>query len=262
MPVIPNTAKDKLKAGELAIGFGLRQARTVDTAKIAKVCGFDWLFIDLEHNAMGIETAADICAAGLDAGIAPIVRPSHHASFLMSRPLDAGAQGIVAPHVDTLAEATQIRDQCLHPPLGKRSVGGPALQLGYENPPMPERLKLVNDNILTVVMIESAAGVANADAIAAVEGIDSLLIGTNDLCIELGIPGEYGHERVRDAYEKVGAACRNNGKHLGMGGVYDETLASDYIGMGARLILGGNDLNLLMGAAKSRSSFLRGLKAG
>ena len=56
MPVIPNTAKEKLKAGELAIGLGLRQARTVDTAKIAKVCGFDWLFIDLEHNAMGIDT--------------------------------------------------------------------------------------------------------------------------------------------------------------------------------------------------------------
>ncbi len=261
MPVIPNVAKEKLKAGELAIGLGLRQARTVDTARIAQVCGFDWLFIDLEHNSMTIDTAAQITAAALDAGIAPIVRSSHHASHLMSRPLDAGAQGIVAPHVDTVEEATAIRNQCLHPPIGKRSVGGPALQLGYEDMPIGERNRLVNENILVTVMIESPTAIANADAMAAVEGIDCLLIGTNDLCTEMGIPGQFGDDKVRDAYDKVGSACRNNGKFLGMGGVYDQELASRYIGMGAQMILGGNDLNLFMSAAKARASFLRGLKA-
>lgn len=261
MPVVPNLAKEKLKAGELALGIGLRQSRTADTAKIAAVCGFDWLFIDLEHNAMGIDTAAAMCAAGLDAGITPIVRSSHHASYLMSRPLDAGAQGIVAPHVDTVAEATAIRDQCLHPPVGKRSVGGPAPQLAYEAMPMADQTRLVNENILVVVMVESATAVANADAMAAIDGVDVLLIGTNDLCAEMGIAGQYGHEKVRDAYARTAAACRNNGKFLGMGGVYDEELAGGYIAMGAQLILGGSDLSFLMQAAKARAGFLRGLKA-
>ena len=260
MPVVPNIAKEKLKAGELAVGIGLRQARTVDIAKIAKVCGFDWLFIDLEHNSMGMDTAAAVCSAGLDAGVTPIVRSSHHASYLMSRPLDAGAQGIVAPHVDTVAEATAIRDQCLHPLIGKRSVGGPAPQLAYEAMPMADQTRLVNENILVVVMVESATAVANADAMAAIEGIDCLLIGTNDLCAEMGIAGQYGHEKVRDAYDRVGAACRNNGKHLGMGGVYDQDLASAYIAKGAQLILGGSDLSFLMAGAKARASFLHGLK--
>jgi 2-keto-3-deoxy-L-rhamnonate aldolase RhmA len=260
MPSVPNVAKEKLKAGELALGFGMRQARTVDTVKIAAVAGFDWLFIDLEHNAMGMETAADMCAAGLDAGITPVVRSSHHASYLMSRPLDAGAQGIVAPHVDTVAEATAIRDQCLHPPLGKRSVGGLAPQLAYEAMPMADQTRLVNDNILVVVMVESETAVANADAMAAIEGVDCLLIGTNDLCAEMGIAGQYGHDKVRNAYDKVGSACRNNGKHLGMGGVYDEVLAKDYIAMGAQMILGGSDLAFLIQAATARAKFLRALK--
>jgi len=261
MPVIPNIAKDKLKAGELAIGVGLRQARTVDAAKIAQVCGFDWIFIDMEHNAMSMETAASMCVAGLDAGVTPIVRSAHHASFLMSRPLDAGAQGIVAPHVDTVAEATAIRDQCLHPPLGKRSVGGPAPQLAYEGMPIADQTRLVNENILVVVMIESPTAVANADAMAAIEGVDVLLIGTNDLCAEMGVAGQFGHDDVRAAYDAVGSACRNNGKHLGMGGVYDEALASDYIAKGAQLILGGSDLSFLMQGMKARAAFLKGLKA-
>jgi 2-keto-3-deoxy-L-rhamnonate aldolase RhmA len=260
MPAIPNLAKDKLKAGELAIGFGMRQARTVDTVKIAKVCGFDWLFIDLEHNSMTIDTAADMCAAGLDAGITPLVRPSHHASFLMSRPLDSGAQGIVAPHVENVEEATMIRDQCLHPPLGKRSVGGLAPQLAYEAVGIEKQVGLVNDNILVVCMIESAGAVEQADAMAAVEGVDCLLIGTNDLCAEMGIPGQFGHEKVKAAYGRVASACKNNGKHLGMGGIYDEDLASRYIGMGAQLILGGSDLGFLMAGAAARAKFLKGLR--
>lgn len=260
MPTVPNVAKEKLKAGEIALGVGLRQSRTVDIAKIMKVCGFDWLFVDLEHNAMGIDTAAQICAAGLDAGITPIVRSSHHDSYLMSRPLDAGAQGIVAPHVDTVEEAQRIAAQCLHPPLGKRSVGGPAPQLAYEAMSMAEQTKLVNDNMLVVCMVESPLAVANADAMAAVAGVDVLLIGTNDLCAEMGVAGQLGHEDVHAAYDTVAAACRNNGKFLGMGGVYDEELASKYISMGVQMVLAGSDLSFLMQAAKARSSFMRGLK--
>ena len=108
-------------------------------------------------------------------------------------------------------------------------------------------------------MIETPQAVENAEAIAAIEGIDALLIGTNDLALEMGIAGQVGHERIGAAYQKVADACRRHNKVLGMGGVYDQEVASRYIGMGARLILAGSDHNLLLDAATQRAEFLRGL---
>ncbi len=106
-------------------------------------------------------------------------------------------------------------------------------------------------------MIESPEAVKNAAAIAAVEGIDALLIGTSDLSAELGISGQIGHERVAEAYKIVGDACRANGKALGMGGVYDKEYAAKYIKGGARMILSGADHVYLMAGAKARSELLR-----
>ncbi|MFN4090434.1 MAG: HpcH/HpaI aldolase family protein [Alphaproteobacteria bacterium] len=260
MPIVRNLTKAKLQAGEIALGVGLRQARTVDTAKIMKVCGYDWLFIDMEHNSMSMETAAQLCVAGIDAGITPIVRAPSHEHFHASRPLDAGAQGIVVPHVQTAAEAERVVSQCLYPPLGHRSVAGGMAQLEYESLPVADTTRLINAETLTVVMLESPEAIANADAMAAVPRVDVLLIGTNDLCAEMGIPGRFGDEQVAKAYDTVFAACRNNGKIPGMGGIYDQELSEKYIRLGMRFILAGNDLGFVMAGARARSGFLRGIK--
>jgi 2-keto-3-deoxy-L-rhamnonate aldolase RhmA len=108
-------------------------------------------------------------------------------------------------------------------------------------------------------MIESPQAVGNAQAIAAVEGIDCLLIGTSDLTAEMGISGQIDHPRVAEAYEKVGAACRASGKALGMGGVYDKETASRYIKAGARMVLSGSDHTYLLAGATARSEVLRGV---
>ncbi|MGY9054619.1 MAG: HpcH/HpaI aldolase family protein [Alphaproteobacteria bacterium] len=260
MSIIPNHAKEKMKAGELALGFGVRNWRSVDIAKIAKVCGFDWLFIDLEHSTMTIDQAVEISIAALDVGITPIPRASAHERFQTSRPLDGGAQGIVVPHVDTVEEAKRVVDQALFPPMGHRSITGVQPILSYGSLPIAELTKVVNDNLLVTVMLETPTAIANADAIAAVPGVDCMLIGTNDLCAEMGIHGQYGHENVAKAYDTAAAAARNNGKFLGMGGVYDEDLAAKYIKAGAQMILSGQDLGWMMQAAKARSGFLRSLQ--
>jgi 2-keto-3-deoxy-L-rhamnonate aldolase RhmA len=101
--------------------------------------------------------------------------------------------------------------------------------------------------------------VENADAIAAVPGVDVLLFGTSDLTATMGIAGQFGHADVRRAYEKVGAVCAKHGKVMGMGGVYDEKIAADYIRLGARFILSGSDHAFLMAGASARAKFLRGL---
>ena len=258
MSIVINHTKRQLQEGKLAIGLGLRQARTVDTAQILKTAGFDWAFIDCEHNSMNPDTAAQIASSSLAIGVTPIVRvpglEHHHAS----RMLDNGAQGIVVPHVDTVEEAQRVASQCRFPPIGHRSMGGGLQQLGFASMPLDETARVINDETLVVVMIESPQGVANCDAIAAVPGIDVLLIGTNDLCFEMGIPGQFNDERVTDAYRKVIAACRKHGKYAGMGGLYTGPLIEKFVGMGVQMVLAGSDFSLLMQSATERAKLVRG----
>ncbi len=262
MDIIPNQTKRRLAAGKLALGMGVRQARTVDIASIAKTCGFDWLFIDMEHSSMDVDLAAQIALAALATGVTPIVRvpgkEHHHASRL----LDNGAMGIVVPHIDTAMEAQRVALHCKYPPIGHRSIAGAQPQLGFKSLPTGQAMKLVNQETLVVVMLETPTAIKNADAIAAVKGIDVLLIGTNDLCAELSIPAQFAHKKVADAYATVIAACRKHRKWPGMGGVYDLPTLQKYIEMGMRFILSGSDLSFLMAGGRQRTTTLRAIRVG
>ncbi len=252
-----NPARERLAKGELALGIGLRQARTVDIAAVMATCGFDWLFIDLEHGTMPLDIAVQISCAALTAGITPLVRVPSRQYALATRALDGGALGIVMPHVDTAEEAKAIVDHLKYPPLGHRSVAGGQAFLGFRPVPIAEATRTMNAQTLVVVMLETPQAIANADSIAAVPGIDVLLIGTNDLAMEMGIPGEFNHAEIARAYERVIAACRRHNKAPGMGGVYVEDLLAKYIGLGMRMILSGNDLSLIMAGGSQRTKFLR-----
>ena len=261
MPVAQNIAKRRLAEGKLVLGLGLRQSRTVDIGMIARACGFDYLFIDCEHNAMDLSTAADISVAALGQGVTPLVRVPAKEPFHSLRVLDNGAQGVIIPHVDTAEEARAIVDSLRYPPAGHRSISRASPLVSFETVPLDAFMREANDETLIVAMLESPGAIAQADAIAAVEGIDALLIGTNDLCAEMGIHGQFGHERVVEAYATMVRACRAHGKHAGMAGVREDALMRRYIEMGARFILAGVDLPLLMEAGKARTNFLRGLEA-
>jgi 2-keto-3-deoxy-L-rhamnonate aldolase RhmA len=258
--IIPNHTKRRLKAGELALGMGARQARTVDIAAIAKTCDFDWLFIDMEHSSMDVDLAAQLANACLGAGITPLVRVPGLEHYHASRLLDNGAQGIVAPHVDTVEEAKRVASACRYPPIGHRSLAGAMPQLGFRTLPTGDATRLVNEETLVIVMVETPKAIANADAIAQVEGVDGLLIGTNDLCAEMGIPGQFNDPRVEDAYRAVVTACKKHGKIPGMGGVYEPKLMEKYIGYGMKMILSGSDLSFMMAGARARTEFLRSVQ--
>ena len=260
MAAIPNHALRQLRAGKLAIGLGVQQARTVNIPTLAKTAGFDWLFIDCEHSSMDLDDASQLSTAALATGVSPIVRVAGFEHWHASRMLDNGAQGIVFPHVDTKDEAKRVADACRYPPVGKRSMGGALAQLGYASTPVGEAARMVNEETLVVVMIESPQGVANADEIAATKGVDALLIGTNDLCFEMGIPGQFNDPKVKDAYTKVIAACRKHGKFPGMGGMFTPELFERYIGMGMQLVFAGSDFSLLMQAGSARAQLVRGFE--
>ncbi len=259
MKVIANHAKARLQQGELALGMGLRQARTVDIAQIAQSCDFDWLFIDMEHNSMSVDTAAQICQAALAVGVTPMIRVPAHEAFHSTRLLDTGAQGIVFPHVSTAEQARALVSFCRFTPLGHRSIPGMLPQTRFMPLPVTETVALINAETLVVAMIETVEGRDNVDDIAAVPGIDALLVGCTDMAAELGVPGQLGHPAVKATLDAVFAACRRHGKFCGVGGVYDEALMAEYVGKGARLILSGSDLAFLVAGARSRSSMLRSI---
>ena len=254
---LTNAARRRLDAGELALGVILRQARTVDIAPIMKSCGFDWLFLDLEHNSMDLDTAVQISVAALGAGIAPVARVPARQLWLATRILDGGGLGIVVPHVDTPEEAKAIAAALRYPPLGHRSVAGGLPHFGYEKLSLGDTCNAINAATLVIVMLETPQAIANADAIAAVPGIDSLLVGTNDLAMELGIPGAFGDERIVAAYQSVVDACRANGKSAGIGGIADRELLRRYIAMGVRLVLPGSDLSFMASAASECAAAMR-----
>ena len=252
-----NIAKEKILNNELCLGVGLRQSRTVDIGKIMATSGYDWLFIDMEHNSMDIDIASQISVAAQDAGITPIVRVPDFAHHHATRVLDCGAMGVVFPHVENADIAKKLVSYCLYPPKGHRSMTGVLPQLDFKQQAIADVAHTINDNMLIVIMLESPEAIANVDSIAAVDGIDVILIGTNDLCMEMGIPGDYSNPKVKDAYSKVIEACKKYRKIPGMGGVYNEELMSEYIKMGMKFILSGSDLSFMMQSASQRSNKLR-----
>ena len=160
----------------------------------------------------------------------------------------------------TASEAQRVAAACRFPPAGKRSMGGGLQQLGFAPLPLAETARIANEEVLVVVMIESPQAVAQCEEIAAVKGVDAILIGTNDLCFEMGIPGQFNDPRVAEAYKKVVAACRKHGKFPGMGGMYTPELLERHIAMGVQLILSGSDFSLLMQAGATRASLVRGFE--
>lgn len=254
---VRNPAREKLEQGQLSLGVGIRMTRSVEIAKAMAVAGFDWLFLDMEHGVMSLEACAQIATAALDAGIAPIARVPNGEYAIATRALDNGALGIVMPHVDTAAEAKEVVNRLKYPPVGHRSMGGTGPHYGLRSASTGEAARALNAANLTVVMLETPTAIANAEEIAAVPGVDVLLIGTNDLCAEMGIPGDFANDRVADAYRAMIAACRTHGKFPGMAGIYNEAIMPRYIEMGARFILAGQDAQFMMAGATSRTAFMR-----
>jgi 2-keto-3-deoxy-L-rhamnonate aldolase RhmA len=153
-------------------------------------------------------------------------------------------------------------EACRYPPVGHRSVMGTGPAFGYGAIPLGEVNNRLNEATLLILMLETPKGIANADAIAAVDGVDVLLIGSNDLCTEMGIPGQLRHARLREAFETTAAACKKHGKTLGIGGVRgDLELQTELVRLGGNFIVAGSDVTYFTAAARADAKALRGAAA-
>lgn len=249
-----NITKSRLQAGKIAWGLGIRASTSIDIVFAARASGYHYLFIDLEHSTLDVGTAGQLCLASVAAGITPVVRVAAEDKALTARMLDGGAHGIVAPHINTRADAEEVVRNCMFPPLGQRSNGSARAQAGYQPLPSSSATATLNDLLLLVAMIETPEAVENADEIASVEGIDVLSVGTNDLATEMGIPGQFAHPLIFDAYEKVITAARRHGKQIRLGGIFDEKLMQNAIELGARMMTVGNDTAMLFDAMTARKA--------
>jgi 2-keto-3-deoxy-L-rhamnonate aldolase RhmA len=244
----------RLHAGQLTLMLGIRSSRTTDVVRVAHATGHHSVLIDLEHSAMSLDVATQLCAAAADLGMTPFVRVPEQAYGDIGRLLDGGAHGIVAPRIETVAEARAITRACRFPPRGQRSQLAMVPQLDMRPTPAHILNPTLDRTTIVQILLETRIGIANADHIAQLDGVDMLAIGVNDLTAELGVPGEYDDPLVRQAVATVASACRRHGKLLMVGGVDDLSLLGSFADLGVcPLQLTGMDTALLFREAMARA---------
>jgi 2-keto-3-deoxy-L-rhamnonate aldolase RhmA len=240
--VVSNAVKEKLQRGEVVASITVRLVPTVEIVRIAKSAGFDSLYIDLEHSSFSVQTTSQLCIMALEAGLPAFVRVPANTPEYISRVLDGGALGVIAPGVRSAAEAREVVAAAKYPPLGARGLSGALPQLGFRSVPAAQALPALNAATMVIVQFESAASLAAMEEIIAVEGVDN--------------------PKVRDAYERTIAACRKRGKHVGVGGLSSRPdLVAQFVKMGALYVSTGTDLGFLMAECQKRVKQVRDLSS-
>lgn len=250
--------KERLREGKLCLGLNTPHSRTPEIAPILRTCGFHWMLIDAEHHPMPMGRAYEIALAAIRAGIFPFVRPRTNSAHEIGAHLTNGALGVLVPHVNTEEQAVAAARASRYSPRGDLSVPGVITQFGYDVP-LTEAAERFNREALCITIIESREAVSNVEKIAAVDGIDGLLVGMSDLTFEMGIPGGYGHPDTQAAVERVCRAAKAQGKFVGMGGVKAPEDWKRYMKMGVRMVMTENDLSMLIARMKDRAAYFSDL---
>ncbi|GAA5843242.1 hypothetical protein JCM11251_002258 [Rhodosporidiobolus azoricus] len=262
LPVVRNLMKERLARNEVCSSMSVKLVTSVEIVGVAKAAGYEAILLDMEHNAFSLSTANQLSCASLAHQITCLVRVPANEPQWISRCLDGGATGVIVPHVSSVEEAKVAIRAARFPPLGTRSAVAGLPHYQYARLSAPVANEICNAGTLLVVMIEDQAGLDCVDEIAQLDGIDLILIGTNDLTAELGVPGDYDSPLIADAYAKVTAAALKHGKHVGVGGINSRMdLVSKFVSNGARYVMAGTDLPFLLGAATKRGQEMAELRA-
>jgi 4-hydroxy-2-oxoheptanedioate aldolase len=259
--VVKNPVKEKLSRGEVVASMTVRIVPGVEVVRIAKTAGFDTLYVDLEHSSLSLRDTSQISIMALEAGVPAFVRVPANTPEYISRVLDGGAMGVIAPGVRSAKEAREVVAAAKYPPLGERGLAPGLPHLQYRSFPATEALPAMNDAMMVIVQFESAAALAAMDEIVAVDGVDMILIGTNDMLADMGLPGQYDHPKVEQAYSRTIKACAAKGKYVGIGGFGTRPdLVEKYVRMGGRYVSTGTDLAFLIAECARRAKQVRDIK--
>jgi 2-keto-3-deoxy-L-rhamnonate aldolase RhmA len=243
--------KEKAKAGEMICGTMLRAVRNTSIICLAKNAGMDFVMFDCEHGAYTTETLHDMSMTGMALGMDCFARVPVGTKDYISRFLDCGITGIMVPMVETAEQAKNLVYYSKYIPVGNRGFTA-AANTGYKGGKHSDVMAEANSRVWAIAQIETKLAVDNCEAIAAVEGIDSLLIGPNDLSIDLGIAGDLNNPIEIEAIKKVAAACKKYGKLFTVhsGAAYQEKFKGDLT-----YIMQGTDTDFLNEGLKKIKTF-------
>ncbi|MFV3382143.1 4-hydroxy-2-oxoheptanedioate aldolase [Pseudomonas sp. NY15354] len=241
MPI--NTFKQRLQRGETQIGLWLGLADPY-CAELAANAGFDWLLIDGEHAPNDLRSLLGQLQAIAPYPSQAVIRPVIGDTALIKQVLDIGAQTLLVPMVESADQAQALVRAMRYPPSGVRGVGSALARASRWNT-IPGYLDHADAQMCLLVQIENREGLANLDAICAVEGVDGVFIGPADLSAAMGHRGNPGHPEVQAAIEDAIVRIRGAGKAAGILSA-DQTLARRYIELGAAFVAVGVDTTVLM----------------
>jgi len=252
-PVAPQESalKKALAEGRPVVGATVT-VPNVDTALALANAGFDFLWIEMEHGPITLESLREILLATRGARAVPITRVPANEVWLAKRVLDAGSLGVVFPFTSTRELAERAVAACRYPPLGVRGFG-PALALSRYGMGGADYVRFANENVVVVVIVEQKEAVENIEAIASVPGIDVLFVGVNDLSYSMGIGGRTRDPQVEQALAKVLEAGRRHGVPVGYP-TGDPAEINRRIAQGFRFFQASSDVGLLAGAAREMLS--------
>ena len=207
----------KAMAGTKAPKFGhfVVEFATPGIGHILKSAGCDFVLFDLEHSGFGYETVKSALRYFEAAQLPAIVRAPSREYHHIARACDMGAEGVMLPMVGSAKEARHILDCMKYTPDGKRGVALQVAHDRYRPGPVAEKFQAANARTTLFCQIETAEGVKNADALAAMDGVDCLWVGHFDLSVSLGIPGQFEHPTFLKAIDKVASATTKHKKGLG-----------------------------------------------
>src|SRR6202521_976936 len=254
---LTNPVKERMRTGDVALGLPVRMGRSAEIAHIAKATGHDFIFIDVQHSIFNLETIAHIAHAAMAIGIAPLVRVRGVQDPDVSLLLDNGVSGIVYPDVSSADDARKAVDTCKFGAVGKRSVCGGYPHFHYRSVPLAESVRQLNESCLLVCMIETVEGLNNIEAIAAVDGVDVIHVGSNDLLVNMGKPGKFDDPEIVAAQDRVIATAKKHGKFAGCGGNRDVERQVQAIRRGAQFVTTQTDIGFLTAAANNWTKGVR-----
>ncbi len=250
-----NPVKKALKEGQTVIGATITTT-SPDVAATLGNAGFDFLWIEMEHSPLTLETVRSMILATRGMKAMPFTRVPVNEPWLAKRVLDAGSLGVIFPFTSTRELAEQAVKSCKYPPLGIRGFG-PSLaapRWDFIGQSYPE---FANENVLVITIIEQKRAIDNIEAIASVPGIDVLFIGASDLSYSLGVGGQRSHPLVKEAVAKVLAAGKKHGIPVGYPSGNHEEI-NQLISQGFRFFQASTDLGMMQSAATEMLSKVQG----
>ncbi|KAI1761672.1 putative 4-hydroxy-2-oxovalerate aldolase [Hypoxylon sp. FL1150] len=250
-PSISNPFRTKVLAGEVCAVMSVKYFTGIEVAMMCKQAGIHAMFIDMEHTTLDMPSVARLCSACNYVAVSPLVRVPSKSHWHISRVLDAGAAAVIVPHVDTVEEVRDLVRYAKYAPLGARGCTNNQPLFHFQHVPTATQNEVLNRETLLIPMIETPSAVELAEEFLAVEGVDGILIGSNDLCTDIGIPGQYDNPLYQDLVTKIVKAGKAAGKPIGIGGIGGRLdLLEKWFAMGATWSLSGGDGAMLQAGMK------------